>query len=404
MDDRPLEKLRVLDVSHTIAGPFCTMLLANAGAEIIKVEPPDKGERTRWSGRPIQAQGSEPVTLQYVRVNRGKKGITLNLRHEQGKVLFRQLAAISDVLTENFRPGVMKKLGLDYEALKAVNPRLIYATISGFGRREDLRGPYSDWPANNPSAQAMCGLMDVTGESGGAPSLVGASIGDTIPGLWAAYSILLALEHRRKTGEGQHVDIAMYDCLVMHNDVALPFYDLTGVSPGRDREDMWSAQLRLETKDGFVMLSGAVRPDKWAQLWRAAGREDLAKDPEYLGQEIQGPFFLRVIRPALEEWTRQKSRMELCHSLLDLGFSAAMVQTAAEVYSCPQLKARRMFHEFEFTGKKFRHPGDPAKLSEVPEAPPAPPPLLGEHNAYVFQELLGLNAQEVQELHAQGVI
>ncbi len=190
----------------------------------------------------------------------------------------------------------------------------------------------------------------------------------------------------------------------MHNDVALPFYDLTGVSPGREREDMWSAQLSLQAQDGFVMLSGWGAPDRWAQLWRAAGREDLATDPKYLGREIQGPFFLHTIRPALEEWTRQRSRRELCHLLLGLGFSAAAVQTAAEVYACPQLKARRMFHEFEFAGKKFRQPGDPAKLSAVPETPPAPPPLLGEHNAYVFQTLLGLSKQAIQDLAAQGVI
>jgi CoA:oxalate CoA-transferase len=215
MESRPLQGVRVLDVSHIIAGPFCTMLLANAGAEIIKVEPPSTGEMSRRLSRPIQVEASEPITLQYVRVNRGKKGLTLNLRHERGKALFKRLAAISDVVVENFRPGTMKKLGLDYEALGAVNPELIYATISGYGRREDRKGPYSDWPANNPSAQAMSGLMDVTGEPGGPPSLVGASIGDTIPALWAAYGILLALEHRRKTGRGQQLDIAMYDCLVM---------------------------------------------------------------------------------------------------------------------------------------------------------------------------------------------
>jgi CoA:oxalate CoA-transferase len=380
------------------------MLLANAGAEVIKVEPPGTGEISRRSGRPIPAEGSEPVTLQYVRVNRGKKDVTLNLRHEQGKAIFRRLAAMSDIAVENFRPGTMKRLGLDYETLKAVNPRLIYATISGYGRRADLRGPYSDWAANNPSAQAMSGLMEVTGEPGGPPSLMGASIGDTIPGLWAAYAILLALEFRRKSGQGQYVDIAMYDCLVMHNDIALPFYDLTKVSAGREREDMWSPQLRLEAKDGFVMLAGAAGPEKWAQLWRTAGREDLANDAKYLGQEVHGPFFLHKIRPALEEWTTKKSRIELCHYLLELGFSAAVVQTPAEVYDCPQLKARRMYHEYEFAGRRFRQPSDPAKLSEVPETPSTPPPLLGEHNAYVLQNLLGLSAQEVRELHAQGVI
>lgn len=393
----------VLDVSHIVAGPFCTMLLANAGAEVIKVEPPRTGERSRKPGLTVPSNPDEPVSLQFVRVNRGKKDITLNLRHPRGRELFKRLVAKADVLVENFRPGAMEKLGLDYELLKSVNPRLIYATISGFGRRKDLRGPYSDRAANNPSAQAMSGLMDVTGEPDGPPSLVGASIGDTIPGLWAAYAIMLALEHRRKTGRGQYVDIAMYDCLVVHNDTAIPFYDLTGVCPSRRREDMWSAQLRLATIDGFVMMSGTGAPEKWAQLWRVAGREDLAQDARYLGQDIDGPFFLSSVTPALEAWTRTKSRMEVCETILEIGFSGAVVQTAAEVYGCPQLKARHMFHEFEFVGKRFRQPGNPAKLSDVAEILDAPPPRLAQDNSEVFEGLLGLTAVEIDSLYAEGV-
>lgn len=393
----------MLDVSHIVAGPFCTMLLANAGAEVIKVEPPRTGERSRKPGLTIPSSPQEPVSLQYIRVNRGKKDITLDLRHPRGQELFKRLAAVADVVVENFRPGAMKKLGLDYELLKTLNPGLVYATISGFGRGESMRGPYSDRAANNPSAQAMSGLMDVTGEPDGPPSLVGASIGDTIPGLWAAYTILLALEHRRRTGRGQHVDIAMYDCLVMHNDTAIPFYDLTGVSPGRRREDMWSAQLRLATSDGFVMMSGTGGPEKWAQLWRVAGREDLARDARYLGQDIDGPFFLSFVTPALEAWTRTKSRLEVCQTILEIGFSGAVVQTAAEVYDCPHLKARNMFHEFEFAGRRFRQPGSPAKLSEVPEVLDAPPPRLAQNNDEVFGRLLGLSSTEIASLYAEGI-
>ncbi len=404
MDVRPLEGIRVLDVSHVIAGPFCTMLLAAEGAEIIKVEPPVTGERSRQGGRPIANDANEPIPLQYVRVNRGKKDITLNLRDEKGKALFKRLAAICDVVVENFSPGTMKKLGLDYDTLKAINPKLIYATISGFGRMEEMKGPYSDWAANNPSAQAMSGLMDVTGEPGGPPSLMGASIGDTVPGIWTAYGILVALEYRRKTGLGQLVDIAMYDCLVKHNDNALPFYDLMHVVSGRERKDMWSPQLRLEAKDGYVMLSGAPPPEKSAELWRAAGREDLANDPKYLGKEIRGSLLLDTVRPLLDKWTKTKGKMELCNFLLGIGFSAAPVQNSAEVFDCPQLKARKMFQEFEFLGTKFRQPGNPLKLSVAPEAPATRPPSLGEHNTYVYQKLLGLSTEEMKGLCAAGVI
>jgi len=378
------------------------MLLAHAGAEVIKVEPPVTGERSRSPGLTIDTSPDEPVSLQYIRVNRGKKGVTLSLRHERGRALFRQLAAISDVVVENFRPGAMRNLGLDYDGLKESNPRLIYATISGFGRRADLAGPYSDRAANNPSAQAMSGLMDVTGEPGGPPSLVGASIGDTIPGLWTAYAILLALEQRRKTGQGQFIDIAMYDCLVVHNDTAVPFFDLTGISPGREREDMWSAQIKLAASDGFVMMSGAVSPEKWAALWQAVGRPDLTIDSRYLGLKIDGPFFLREITPALEGWSQTRTRNEVCSLLLGIGFSAAAVQTAAEVYRCPHLAARSMFDEFEFVGKHFRQPSNPAKMTNVPHAPGAAPPRLGQHNREIFVDRLGLSEEELNGLYSDG--
>jgi crotonobetainyl-CoA:carnitine CoA-transferase CaiB-like acyl-CoA transferase len=246
--------------------------------------------------------------------------------------------------------------------------------------------------------------MDVTGEPGGPPSLMGASIGDTVPGLWAAYGIMLALQHRALTGLGQHVDIAMYDTLVMHNDMALPFYNLTGKVAGRDREDMWSAQLRLLAADGYVVLSGSVAAESWAKLWHAAGRADLAGDSRYLGQEIDGPFLLHVVRPQLEEWTRHKQKKELCSLLLEFGFSAGMVQTAEDVFRCPQLAARDMFHEFEFAGNRFRQPGDPVKLSNAASDRSAPPPRLGQHNDEIFGDLLGLEENELKDLRDGGAI
>jgi crotonobetainyl-CoA:carnitine CoA-transferase CaiB-like acyl-CoA transferase len=311
---------------------------------------------------------------------------------------------VSDVVVENFRPGTMKRLGLDYEVLRHVNPGLVYATISGYGRRSDLSGPYSDWPANNPSAQAMSGIMDVTGEPGAPPSLVGASVGDTIPALWTAYGIMLALAQRRQTGKGQHVDISMYDCLLLHNDVAVPYYNLYGKVSGRNREDMWSAQLRLEAEDGFVVISGSVPRESWTKLWRAAGRDELSLDPKYLGYKIDGPFLIKVVKPALEVWTKTQRKEELCRFLLGLGFSAAMVQTARDVFDCPHLEARQMFHEFDFLGKHYRLPGDPVKLSEAPSAEGSAPPSLGQDNADMFRKLLGISEAEIREYQALGVM
>jgi crotonobetainyl-CoA:carnitine CoA-transferase CaiB-like acyl-CoA transferase len=214
---------------------------------------------------------------------------------------------------------------------------------------------------------------------------------------------MLALEHRRKTGLGQSIDMAMYDCMVLHNDTAVPFYDLTSVSPGRRREDMWSPQLRLAAADGYVVLSGTARPKQWADLWRLAGREDLAADDRYLGLKIDGPFFLDAITPALEAWTTTVSREQVCKLARGCGFSAGIVQTAAEVYACPQLEARSLFGEFEFAGRRFRQPGDPIRMSNAPAPPAARPPRLGEHTREILQRMLGLADEAIDALHAKGV-
>ncbi|MBI4201137.1 MAG: CoA transferase [Chloroflexi bacterium] len=403
MNGLPLDGIKVLDVTHAVAGPFCTMLLADAGAEVIKVEPPHTGEMGR-QGRPhITSDTGEPLSLRYVQLNRGKKTITLNLRDAKGKALFKRLVGISDVVAENFSPGTMERLGLGYDVLRAINPKIVYASVSGYGKRDDLRGPYSNWAANNPAAQAMSGLMDVTGEPDGPPCFVGASLGDTIPGIWTAYSIMLALEHRHRTGLGQAIDIAMYDCLVMHNDHAPEIYDLTGVSPGRGGEVMYAPWLCLEANDGFVMVSGGGGSERWKQLWQAIGRPDLASDPQYTGP-FEGSFVLRVIKPAIEVWSRQKGKWEVDRVLREIGFTGAPVQTAKEVYDCPQLEARKMWVELEVAGKKFRQPHNPAKLSACPDQSPPAVPLLGEHNDYVYQQLLGLEPGQLQELQAASVI
>ena len=399
MNGLPLDGIRVLDVTHHTAGPFCTMLLADAGAEVIKVEPPHTGEASRQNGAPIDSDTGELLSVRYVWLSRGKKTITLNLRDAKGKALFKLLVEVSDVVTENFSPGTMERLELGYDVLRDVNPRIIYASITGYGKREDLRGPYSDWGANNPAAQAMSGLMDVTGDPDGPPFYLGVSFGDTIPGQWTAYSILLALRHRRRTGLGQSIDIAMYDCLVMHNNPELQMYDLSGTSPGRGMSGGW---LCVEARDGFVMLSGS-RPARWKRLWQVIGREDLANNPQYSGN-FDGHFAFRVVKPALEEWSKQKGKWEVDRLLREVGFTGAPVQTAKEVYDCPQLKARKMWVELEVAGKKLRHPYNPVKLSRYPERPPPHAPLLGEYNTYVYQQLLELEPRQLEELQAEGVI
>jgi len=394
MTSLPLAGIRVIDCSHIVAGPFTSMLLAQAGAQVIKVEPPGTGE---WARRhaSIPNDIGERAPLNFIALNRGKLGVTLNLKHARGKDAFKKLAAVSDVLVENYRPGALKELGLDYDVLKAINPRLIYASISGFGKRSDLRGPYSEWTAHNPSAQAMSGLMDGSREPGGRPMQVAAPIGDTIPALWTAYGITLALRQREHTGRGQFLDIAMYDTMCMHNYSAVAAETVQSASAQRRHEELGpSHHMLFEAQDGWVMLSGAGEHEKWERLFRHIGRADLNEGQKYLTVNV---------RPILEGWSRQLPRSEVCRVMLGMDFSPAPVQSTKEVYDCAQLAARDMFVEFEHLGRTFRLLGDPVKLSDSPSAPGTAPPLLGEHNEHVFREIVGLSQDQVEEMKAAGV-
>jgi len=400
----PLEGIRVVDATHIVAGPFCSMLLGDAGAEVIKVERPG-GERGRRTRPYITHESGQWVSSRFLTVNRNKKSITLELRHPRGKAIFEELVRISDVVLDNWGPGAMKRLGLGYDRLSSINPSIIYASITGYGDSDALRGPYSRWAANNPCAQAMAGWMEITGEPGGRPQMVGDNVGDSVPGVWTAYGILLALESRRKTGLGQHVDMAMYDCLVAHNTSTIPVYQVTGQPPGRNRENMVQAQLTLKAQDGYVVLAGAGDEEKWVALWKLIGREELVQDPRYLGRDGTGLFFMNEVRPALEEWTRDMSKWDLTQTLLDLGFSAAMVQNAEDMMNCPHLETRNMWAEFDHPiGGRFVVPANPVKLSGVGEMPVRRPPLLGEHDEEVLCGLLGLSGEDFASIKAEGVV
>ena len=400
----PLEGIRVVDATHVVAGPFCSMLLGDAGAEVIKVERPG-GERGRRTPPIITDDLGQQISSRYLTVNRNKKSITLDLRQPNGKALFEDLVGVSDVVLDNWGPGAMKRLGLDYPRLNAINPSIIYATITGYGDSDALRGPYSGWAANNSSAQAMAGWMEITGQPDRPPQMVGDAIGDTVPGVWTAYGILLALMSRGTTGLGQHVDMAMYDCMLAHVTGTMASYQATGVPPGRNREALGHPQLSLEALDGYVVLAGAAEEEKWAALWTFIGREELVRDPRYLGRDGTGAFFVNVIQPELEKWTRGIPKRDLTQQLLDLGFSASMVQNAEEVMGCPQLEARHMWWEFDhpIAGRVYT-PGSPVKMSLVGDQTPTRPPTPGEHNTQVLGELLGLSHNEMEKAKEEGVI
>ena len=401
----PLEGIRVLDLTHIVAGPFCSMIFADMGAEVIKVERPGAGDRSRINTPFKDGPNGQKVSVRYLGVNRNKKSVTLDLRDPRCKSAFEKMVKESDILLDNWGPGALRRLGLGYEVLSQMNPGLIYASITGYGDTEDMQGPYSQWPANNPCVQGMGGWMEITGAPGGAPQMVGDNIGDTVPGVWSALGVMLALETRHKTGKGQHVDMAMYDCMVAHTTSSMPLYQLTGQSSSRARENMFSAQLALKTNDGYAVLAGAGDEDKWVALWQLLGREDLIQDPQYLGKGISGEFYFENIVPAIEEWSQHLSKREVAEQLIEIGYSMGMVQNTADLDQCPHLEARKMFVDCGDTlGGSFRTANTPINLTACPDTPTGPPPLLGQHNRDILCSIGGLTEEQLLGMETDRVV
>ncbi|HIM50021.1 MAG TPA: CoA transferase, partial [Dehalococcoidia bacterium] len=395
----------VLDLTHIVAGPFCSMIFADMGAEVIKVERPGAGDRSRINTPFKDGPNGQKVSVRYLGVNRNKKSVTLDLRDPRCKSAFEKMVKESDILLDNWGPGALRRLGLGYEVLSQMNPGLIYASITGYGDTEDMQGPYSQWPANNPCVQGMGGWMEITGAPGGAPQMVGDNIGDTVPGVWSALGVMLALEARHKTGKGQHVDMAMYDCMVAHTTSSMPLYQLTGQSSSRARENMFSAQLALKTNDGYAVLAGAGDEDKWVALWQLLGREDLIQDPQYLGKGISGEFYFENIVPAIEEWSQHLSKREVAEQLIEIGYSMGMVQNTADLDQCPHLEARKMFVDCGDTlGGSFRTANTPINLTACPDTPTGPPPLLGQHNRDILCSIGGLTEEQLLGMETDRVV
>ena len=402
----PLEGIRVMDVTHIVAGPFCSMILADMGAEVIKIERPGVGERGRGNGPFIHNEAGESISARYLGLNRNKKSVALDLRDPRCKAAFERMVKESDILLDNWGPGALRRLGLGYDVLKQLNPALIYTSLTGYGDPEGpAPGPYSNWPANNPCVQGMGGWMAVTGEPGGGPQMVGDNIGDSVPGVWTALGIMMALEKRHRTGEGAFVDMSMYDCMTAHTTSTMPFYQATGTPAGRERGNMLSAQLALMAKDGWVVLAGAGGPEKWKDLWRLMDREDLIEDERYLGVGVSGDFYLNSFVPALEGWTMQRTKAEVTSQLIDIGYSMGIVQDTADLDKCTHLEARGMFvNGGDNLGGIFRTVNTPIKFADGAETPNIAPPLLGANNEEILCSIGGVSREELDLMQSDGVI
>ncbi|MBM11425.1 MAG: CoA transferase [Chloroflexi bacterium] len=403
----PLEGIRVLDATHIVAGPFCSMILADMGAEVIKIERPRTGDLARARAPFIKAEDGREASSRFLGVNRNKKSVSIDLRNPRCKTAFEELIRNSDVLVDNWGSGAFRRLGLGYDHLSEINPGLVYASITGYGDSDGLKGPYSDRPANNLAIQAMSGWMEITGDPDGPPQSVGDNIGDSIPGVWTALGIVLALETRRKTGLGQHVDMAMYECLVSHIESNMNFFQATGSNPGRSRDRLATAGITFKAKDGNVVLAGLRTEERMRQLWTMIRREDLLEgDARYLaGPGMDGDFYYHHIIPALEEWSSKLGKFEVAARLTEIGFSMGVTQTMTDLDNCPQLEARKMFIETGDTlGGTFRGVKTPARLTACVDSPEERAPTLGEHNQDVLCSLGGMTSDEVAELEREGAL
>jgi CoA:oxalate CoA-transferase len=337
-------------------------------------------------------------------LGRNRRGITLDLKAPEGKTIFRELVCKADVVLENFRPGTMDRLGLGYEALNALNPRIIYAAISGFGQMKGLEGPYSDWPANNAIAQAMGGLSELSGVDG-EPVFVGASIGDTIPAIWAALGIVLAIQQRQKTGLGQFIDVAMYDAMASICWQSVAAYSVRKRLPAPGSEG-WLGTFTSIMKCGTGHIAFSLwggEPKRWQALYDLMGHPEYFDDPRYDYRTPGADAVKPHLRAALQAWLADKSAWEATLALGKLGFSVGPVQTAQDVHDCRQFEARKAFLEVEVAGHRVKSPGTPVRMSNTPARAPVRAPHLGEHTDEVLKRLLGYSDERLAALRGKGI-
>ena len=392
----PLDGIKVLDLTRVLAGPYATMLLGDLGAEVIKIEQPGTGDESRNFG-PFK----NGFSLYFMSVNRGKRSVTLNLKTERGLAIFKQLLAQTDILVENFRPGIMKNLGLDYETLKADHPSLIYAACSGFGQT----GPYTQQGAYDMIIQGMGGIISITGEPEGPPVRVGTSISDITAALFTTIGILSALHHRNQTGRGQFVDVAMLDSLVAVLENAVVRYFATGEAPKPlgARHPAITPFEAFASADGYVII--ALGNDVlWSKFCEHVDRKELISDERFQTNADRTENHSELF-PILSEIMSQRTTDDWIDALGNIGVPCGPINTMDKVVSHPQVQAREMITRVahQITGE-VEVPGVPIKLSETPGNVDAPAPSLGEHTTEILTSVLKMSPDEVAKLKQDGVI
>ncbi|KPB77237.1 CaiB/BaiF CoA transferase family protein [Pseudomonas cannabina] len=403
-----LSHIRVLDLSRVLAGPWAGQILADLGADVIKVERPGCGDDTRSWGPPFLRDAAGQNTTEaayYLSANRNKQSVTIDFTHPEGQKLVRDLAAKSDIVIENFKVGGLAAYGLDYPSLKAINPRLIYCSITGFGQS----GPYAKRPGYDFMIQALGGLMSLTGlpegEEGAGPVKVGVALTDILTGLYSTTAILAALAHRDQSGVGQCIDMALLDVQVACLANQAMNYLTTGVSPGRlgNAHPNIVPYQSFPTADGDLILT--IGNDRqFRKFADVAGQSQWADDPRFLTNNQRVAHRAELI-PLIRQVTVFRNTAQWVSDLEAAGVPCGPVNDLAQVFADPQVVARGLAIELPHAlGGSVPQVASPIRLSETPVEYRWPPPLLGEHTAQVLQELLGLSSEEVALLSAEGVL
>ena len=404
----PLQNLRVLDLTRTLAGPWATQSLADLGAEVIKVERPGIGDETRTWGPPWlrDREGRETRESAYfLSTNRGKKSVTVDLAQPAGRKLVRDLAARSDVLVENFKVGDLARFGLAYEDVRRLHPGIVYCSVTGFGQT----GPHASRPAYDLVLQGMGGLMSITGERddrpGGGPQRVGIAVTDVVTGMYAALAIAAAIAHRERTGTGQYIDLALFDSIVAFCSNQILSYWCSGLVPSRHG----NAHPNIVPYEVFRAADRAIvlavgNDGQFAAFCRVAGRAELATDPRFR----TNPDRVRnreILVPRVAEIVRERSSGDWVHALTEAGVPCGLVNDLSQVFEDPQAVQRGLQIEIPHpAGVPCPTVASPMRFSATPVAYEIPPPLLGQHTREVLGGILGLSRAELDALATQGVI
>ena len=395
----PLTGLRVLDLTRVLAGPTCTQMLGDLGAEVIKIERPEAGDDTRGFAPPFVPNTKE--SAYFVGVNRNKKSVTLDIAKPEGQAIIHNLLEHCDILVENFKVGALAKYGLGYEQLAKTHPRLIYCSITGFGQT----GPYAPRPGYDALIQAMGGVMSLTGEPNGSPQKVGVPVADLFAGLYGCIGILAAVNHRNSTGQGQQIDIGMLDTHVAWLANQGMNYLATGENPPRlgNQHPNIAPYQEFPTKDGYIILAVGNDPT-FERFCKAFGQEALLADPRFATNPIRVQN-RQLVTDTLTPVMKSKTTAEWIDALEALKIGCGPINTLEQVFADPHVQAREMVVEMAHgSGETVKVIANPVKLSATPPSYRSAPPVLGEHTQDVLTSVLKMSATDIATLKEKGIV